>query len=270
MEYPNVVEVSSLDDVLLEPYLGLRNRNWTRQSGMFIAEGPLLVERLIASRCPMNSILLDRKFFEQYIHRIPTAVPVIVVDHSMIEQIVGFNFHRGVLACGKRPDLKQVTSQLCFLDRSETWIGLIGVQDPENVGGILRSAAGLGVQNVLIGPGTADPLSRRALRVSMGNTLALQLYESRKLLDELELLKGLGVEVISTALGANSVRLEAAKRNSPIIVLFGNEKSGLPANVLNRSDRCVQIEMLHGTDSLNVSVAAAITMYHFVQLSRSP
>ena len=269
LELPNVVQVDSLDNELLEPYLGLRSRNWTRQSGIFIAEGPLLVDRVIASSCHLHSILLDRKYLVQYIDRFPKSVPVLLVDHDLIEQLVGFNFHRGVLACGRRTELKPITNQLCFPDHSETWIGLIGVQDPENVGGILRSAAGLGVKRVLIGPGTADPFSRRALRVSMGNVLALELFESRQPLDDLKLLYSRGMEVISTSLGANAVHLETAQRTKPLIILFGNEKHGLDQDVLSCSNRCVQIEMLQGTDSLNVSAAAAITIHHFLRLCGS-
>lgn len=267
MDHPNIFEIDALDHELLTPYLGLRERNWTRQSGIFIAEGPLLVERLIASTCEMVSVLLDRKYFQHYINRIPNHVPVVLVDHSRVAQIVGFNFHRGVLACGKRPAVNSLSDALPPADHRDTWIGLVGVQDPENVGGILRSAAGLGIQRVLIGPGTADPLSRRALRVSMGNVLALELYESRCPHRDLALLAKLGIQSIATCLDSASESLETAGRNGPLIIWVGNEKHGLPQEFLQSVERRVCIDMCQGTDSLNVSVAAAIAMYHFLRLA---
>lgn len=269
MDHPNRIDVTSLDHDLLKPYLEMRFRNWTRLSGIFIAEGPLLVERLIRSQQEIESVLLDRKYLQHYLTLVPRHVPVLVVEHDQVEEIVGFNFHRGVLACGRRPPLHNLQDVAPLQSSSETWVGLMGVQDPENVGGILRSAAGIGVKRVLIGPGTADPFSRRALRVSMGNVLALELYESRQPARDLGKLRQLGVECVATALTEDALPLESSYRSGPLMILVGNEKHGLPADLLAQADRRVRIDMLQNTDSLNVSVAAAITMYHFVRLGQA-
>lgn len=269
MDHPNRIDVTSLDHDLLKPYLEMRFRNWTRLSGIFIAEGPLLVERLIRSQHEIESVLLDRKYLQHYLTLVPRHVPVLVVEHDQVEEIVGFNFHRGVLACGRRPPLHNLQDVAPLQSSSETWVGLMGVQDPENVGGILRSAAGIGVKRVLIGPGTADPFSRRALRVSMGNVLALELYESRQPARDLGRLRELGVECVATALTEDALPLESSYRSGPLMILVGNEKHGLPADLLAQADRRVRIDMLQNTDSLNVSVAAAITMYHFVRLGQA-
>jgi len=269
MDHPNLIEVDSLDHELLKPYLEMRTRNWTRHSGIFIAEGALLVERLIRSQHDIESIFLDRKYCAQYLDLLPKHVPIILVDHSLVKEVVGYNFHRGVLACGRRQPLQRVSLALGSAMKSETWVGMIGIQDPENVGGILRSAAGLGIGRVLIGPGTADPLSRRALRVSMGNVLSLELFETLHPLSDLAILRQLGLECVATSLGPDSVPLETADRKGPLLILVGNEREGLPDSILAQVDRCVRIDMHRNTDSLNVSVAAAIAMYHFARLCDS-
>ena len=200
---------------------------------------------------------MDRKYYPQYVDLVPATTMLISVDHHLVERLVGFNFHRGILACGRRPPRLTVSELSGPIQSSETWLGLVGVQDPENLGGMLRSAAGLGIDKVWIGPGSADPLSRRALRVSMGNALRLALYYCQDLKGDMERLKRLGLECIATSLGDDSLPLEQTRRQGAALLLMGNERHGLPAEVLALADRRVRIDMRSGTDSLNVAVAAA-------------
>jgi tRNA G18 (ribose-2'-O)-methylase SpoU len=260
------IQVNDLDDPALEPYRDLRHRNWIEASGQFVAEGPLLVQRLLASDYSARSVLLDSKYLEQYRGLIPAKTKLLVIPHSWVEQLVGFNFHRGVLACGHRKPQLPLEVLASDLQPDETWLGLFGVQDPENVGGILRTAAGLGIRTVLIGPGTADPLSRRALRVSMGNVLSLQLCRTTQIADDLQLLKSRGLYCVATCLSSQAQSLGDFRRLGPTLLLLGNEKNGLPASCLQQADCLVRINMQGGTDSLNVGVAAGIVIYH---LSRS-
>lgn len=264
---PNTIHVADLNHPAIEPYRELRNRNWTQSSGRFIAEGPLVVERLLESDYRVESVLIDRKTIDQHLHKIPEQVPVVVVDHTMVEQIVGFNFHRGVLACGRRPAPKVLNELTDVGDANETLIALIGIQDPENVGGILRSASGFGIRRAIIGPGTADPLSRRALRVSMGNSLRLEFLLSREIVADLIRLKQFGIETIATTLEEQSEPLELSQRSGRVLILFGNERYGLPSEILSHVNRRVRIDMALDTDSLNVSAAAAVAMYHFCRIA---
>lgn len=267
--HSRVCYLDDLNHELLVPYRELRTRNWTRQSGIFIAEGPLLVERLLQSGYSVESVLLDRKYAETHWHWIPQSVPVLLIEHDLVQQLVGFNFHRGVLGCGRRPEPKRLLEVTRTIESHEIWLALIGVQDPENVGSMLRSAAGLGVNHILIGPGTADPLSRRALRVSMGNSLRLETYYSSNIHHELEILKRMGLERIATTPDVSAEPLESVVRGGPLVLLVGNERHGLPKELIALTDRKVSIPMALDTDSLNVAVAAGIVMHYFSRLANN-
>ncbi len=263
-----VYPIDSLDDPRLEPFREIRNRNWTELSGLFIAEGPLLVAEMVRSKYAVKCILLDRKYEQHYRDLASPETDLLLVDHALVEQIVGYNFHRGVLGCGLRQPLLSV--QECFAEcRSdhETIVCVVGVQDPENVGGILRSCAGLGIERVIIGPGTADPLSRRVLRVSMGTTLHLQLFRSRELAADLRWLHdSRGVTSVATTLADDANALEESQRHGPTVILIGNERYGLPPEIQSQADRRVRIDMELGTDSLNVCVAAGIVMHYYCRI----
>ena len=267
-------EIADLNDERLLPYRDLRHRNWTSLSGLFIAEGPLLVERLIASDYNVHSVLLDRKYLEHYADRMPADCQVMIVPHELVEQVVGFNFHRGIRGCGLRKPQLTIAEDFAEsipqqgLDRSATMLGIVGIQDPENVGGILRICAGLGIQQVIIGPGTADPLSRRVLRVSMGNAFRLQLYRSTDMVADMRWLKeNFEVESIATSLEEGSQALETCCRSGPTLLLVGNEKAGLPLCVQHAADHRVRIDMQLGTDSLNVTVATGIIAHYYCRLA---
>ncbi len=192
-----------------------------------------------------------------------------VVPEARIADLLGFNFHRGIIACGlRRPplDLRQRLTEP--LPSHATLVAMQGVQDPENMGGILRSCAALGIEHILIGPWCADPLSRRVLRVSMGTVLKLNLYATRDVISDLSWLKERHhVESIATTLADDSVCLEQTSRQSPVCILMGNEAHGLPIELQQAADHRVKIDMSLGTDSLNVSVAAGIVMHYYCRVA---
>ncbi len=163
--------ITSLDDPRLEPYRNLKDTNRTRWAESFIVEGEKLVRRLIASRFPVESILLGERFESEFRPDVPEETAVYVLPDKLIEPLVGYKFHRGVLACGRRlpgPDL----AELAPPGKPLALIICPEVQDPENLGSILRIASAFAADGVLVGRGSADPFSRRVLRVSMGAALA--------------------------------------------------------------------------------------------------
>lgn len=260
--------IDSLDDCRLEPFREIRNRNWTELSGQFIAEGPLSVESLVQSKYAVRSMLLDRKYADRYRGLAPPDTDLLLVDHALVEQIVGYNFHRGVIACGLRQPLRSVQESFvgCTSQR-ETLVCAVGVQDPENLAGILRSCAALGIERVIIGPGTADPLARRVLRVSLGTVLGLNLYRSRNLPGDIRWLRSQhGVTVLASSLASDAEPLAGSSRSGPLLILVGNERFGLPEDVQQQADRRVRIEMQPGVDSLNVCVAAGIIMHYYCRV----
>ncbi|MFO1065587.1 MAG: RNA methyltransferase [Pirellulales bacterium] len=262
-------EVSDLEDSRLVPYRNLRTVNWTGASGWFIAEGPLLVDRLLRSSYQVHSVMVSRKLLDKYSHQVSQDTGLIVVDDDAVSKIVGFNFHRGVMACGlRRPLLSPRETFTETVSHETTLVAVQGVQDPENLGGILRSCAALGIEHVIVGPNSADPLSRRVLRVSMGTAFKLNLLRTRDLVADLAWLRETWkVESIATTLAPDSEFLEQAARRGPTVILLGNEAHGLPPELQAAADRRVKIDMRLGTDSLNVSVAAGIVMHYFCRVA---
>ena len=261
--------VASLEDRRLDPYRHLRTSNLTRFSGRFIAESRPLVHRLLASPLAVESVLIDEKFFDDARSWIPETISVLVVPSDAIAELVGFHFHRGYLACGFRPTKRTWPEQGTGSESSDnechdSWTGayLIGVQDPENMGSILRSCAAFGIQDVLIGPECVDPFARRVLRVSMGNAFKLNLFDAMDSVETLAAMHARRIQTAAACLSDDSVELTQWQRPSRIAVLLGNEAHGLPRDVLDRVTQRVKISMDLGTDSLNVSVAAGIFLHH--------
>lgn len=266
----NEHRIDCLTDPWLEPYRDLRHKNWIEASGWFIAEGPLLTERLLNSDYACHSVLLDDRHYARFRPLIPASVPVLRCPQELVERILGFNFHRGVLACGIRKQPQSLEDALAKeqeVGKRTPVVVLHGVQDPENIGGILRTSAALGIETVVIGPGCADPLSRRSLRVSMGNALKLQLVRCHRLERALSALRASGFTIVATSLGPAAETLEDYRCPERLAVLFGNERHGLPNHLLQQSDVLLRIEMADGVDSLNVGVAAGIILHYLSRIA---
>lgn len=260
-----VRHLDTLDDRRLDPYRHLRTTNLTRFSGRFIAESRPLVRRLIDSPLEVESVLIDASFLEEAATWMPEGIEVLAIGSEAISELIGFHFHRGYLACGRRP-LEEVWAPQPV---APGWNGvmLVGVQDPENMGSILRTCAALGIEDVLLGPECVDPFARRVLRVSMGNAFKQRFY---KVLDAVETLRSLhasGVETLAACLSDDSIELQQWKRLGPTAIVLGNEAHGLPPEVMQAARHRLRIDMSLGTDSLNVSVAAAILLHYACRLA---
>ena len=219
---------------------------------------------MLASDFPVVSVLVDQRHLDLIGPLVPAETPLLVVPASLVEQIVGFNFHRGVLACGRRKPNLDIESLIA--DRSRlTLVACPDVQDPENLGAIARISSSFGVDALLLGPHGCPPFSRRVLRVSMGAVWRLPVIESSNLARDLNCLQAHGIELIATVLDADAQPLDGFARPARMALLLGNEGLGLAQDIVQRCDRKVTIPMHPGADSLNVAVAAGIFLYHFCQ-----
>lgn len=257
------IHLTSLDDPRLETFRYLKDTNRTRWTGRFIAEGDKLVRRLLASDFPIESVLLSERFVPQWQALLPPDLPALVVPDELIEPLVGFNFHRGILACGRRKPPVSL-AELLPPDKVVTLVVCPEVQDPENLGSILRLAAAFDVEGVLVGQGSADPFSRRVLRVSMGAALRVPVVESHDITADLRRLAGpLAVELVATVLDPTAEPLARAARSKRLALLLGSEGHGLRPEWIAACARQITIPMPGEVDSLNVAVAAGILLYHF-------
>ncbi len=258
-----VFHLDNLDDPRLEPYRSLKQSNAKRDAGLFVAEGKLVVQRLLESDFEVVSVLLSELRQRDFLPLVPPEVPTYVLPQRLAERLVGYNFHTGVVACGRRRE-RDLPPVVFDASRASLLVCCPNVTDPENLGTVIRLSCGFGVDALLLGPGCCDPFSRRVLRVSMGNALFLPIFELRDLRAWLtELRDEWDYELVATVLDDSAEPLERADRYRRTVLLLGNEARGLDPQDVALCDRRVTIPMHGRTDSLNVSVAAGIFLYHF-------
>ena len=258
-----VIRVDSWDDPHLAPYRNLPERT-LRGESIFITEGWLVTERLLKSRYETESVLLSEDCADRFIDQIPAAIPVYVGPRELLYQVVGYQFHQGILAVGKRRILPSVRDVLPPPDKSGPLLLVICPQitKPDNIGLVFRSAAAFGVDAVILGERCAEPFSRRILRVSMGAVLHLPLAKTQHLRGELETLKReWRVELVATVLDPPAVSLPDFTPPERLGLLFGHETEGLSEGWEDLCDHRVTIPMSPLVDSLNLGVAAGVFLY---------
>lgn len=251
----------------LREYAWLAEPRRLREAGVFVAEGRLVVGRVIENRShAVRSVLVTEaglKAMEAAFGALPADVPIFVAPSGVLESIVGFQFHRGCLAMASRPVGEQPVDPL-ICDARRVVI-LDSVANPDNVGAIFRNAAAFAVDAVLLGPGCADPLYRKALRTSMGAILTVPWANLTEILATLERLRSKGFLVIALSLRPPTIELrEYVARLPPasrIALILGAEAEGIEASVEEMADARVRIAIAAGTDSLNVAVAAGIALH---------
>ncbi len=247
--------------------------------GLVIAEGVLVAQRMIASRFEPHAFLgVEKRLTEMSelamselamsepggikIVDDESAVPFYRADAKVMADIVGFHLNRGVLGVARRPASLEPRE---VIRNARTIAVLEGVNDHENIGSIFRNAAGLGVDAVLFGAGTADPLYRRSVRVSMGHVLLVPFAMLPDWPHELDLLRDNGFRIISLTPDPAAIPLADAVATERVAFLVGAEGPGLSETAMRASDLRARIPMSRGTDSLNVATAAAISFYERVR-----
>ncbi|HEX5403230.1 MAG TPA: RNA methyltransferase [Pseudonocardiaceae bacterium] len=261
---PQVIDVDDPGDPRLDDFRDLttadRRPDRPGGRGLVVAEGVVVVQRLLRSPYPVRSLLGVRRRIDALAADLAAYsrqdLPCYVTSAEVMADVVGFHLNRGVLAVADRapmPNLATLTSSarlLCVLE---------GVGDHENLGSIFRNAAALGVAGVLLGPGCSDPLYRRSVRVSMGHVLRVPFGRLADWPEGLKTLQAAGFRVLALTPAADAVPLPAAVRpGERTVVLLGAEGPGLTDEALAAADERVRIPMTGDVDSLNVATAAAI------------
>lgn len=259
-------DVFSVEDPRIAPYRDLPCRGPRQHKNLFIAEGSLLIQRLLASDYTTDSVLIEARRYESIAPSVPPDTPVYVAPRQLMREIVGFKFHHGVMACGRRKPPLTLPGVLPANHKRLVIVACVDIQDPENMGVVLRNCAAFGVDVVLVNPNCASPFSRRVLRVSMGAVLSLPIVESSDLDQDLTQLRDQQhVQLAAAVLDPRADPLDTAERPDRLAILFGNEASGLGPQWLAHCDRQITIPMHDRTDSLNVAVASGIFLHHFAR-----
>lgn len=260
----NVIYLDDPDDSRLADFHAVSDPELARTRQLFIAEGRLVVERLLRSRSFATRAVLvtpsGMKALQEALSGQP-GVPVYIVPKHVMDGVAGFDFHRGCLAAGDRPP--RAEWRACTA-RARRAIVLERVGDADNVGAIFRNAAAFGVDTVLLGPSCADPLYRKAIRTSMGAVLAIPFADADPWPATLRDLAtdGWALAALTPAHDAMPLHdFSSATRPLRVAVVLGHEGDGLTDSALAACEYRVRIPTRASVDSLNVATAAAIALY---------
>ncbi|MBL4591719.1 MAG: RNA methyltransferase [Phycisphaerales bacterium] len=240
-----------------------------QHQGLFMGEGSLVVEHLIESPYSIESVLVGTNRIGALgglLGRVPGSVPIYCADQPMLESIVGFPMHRGLLACGRRLPTDSLDA---LIVSCRVLVVLEDLANHDNIGSVFRSAAclvGEGV-GVVLSPRCCDPLYRKALRVSMGHALRIPFAVMDDWPGGLRRLSAAGFRVVAMSPGQESEDI-CDYRGQPgerLALLLGAEGPGLSTDALANADKRVRIEQARNTDSLNISVACAVGLHRLVQ-----
>jgi tRNA G18 (ribose-2'-O)-methylase SpoU len=197
-----------------------------------------------------------------------TTAPIYLVDQSLMNAIAGFNIHRGCLALAHRPQVEATPSSgFPALDRIADGplsrvLLMEGVNNPDNIGGLFRTAAAFGVDLIVLGPNCGDPLYRKAIRTSMGATLAVPYVTAPQWPGAISDLRTDGFTVAALTPHHQAVPLNDVPRHAKLALVVGAEGDGLTEAALAAANFRVRIPMTPMVDSLNITTAASIAMYH--------
>lgn len=241
----------------------MRERDLAGREGLFVAEGRVVLEKAVrAIPDRIVSVLVAEKRLDSLadvIANLAPGTPVYAASQTVMDRIVGFPIHRGILALGRRVAVP-AKRLLAGLPPEALVVGLVGIANHDNMGGLFRNAAAFGADAVLIDAGSCDPLYRKAIRVSVGAALTVPFARLAPDEDMAEVLAAAGFEVLGlTPRGEVELsELEPAPRTA---ALFGAEGPGLPEAVMARA-RTVRLQMAGGFDSLNVATTSGIVLHH--------
>jgi len=259
------IDIDDPRDPQIAIFLGLRDHA-TRQrleqpggplASTFIAEGDVVIQRGLAAGLELRSVLVSARRTKP-LPELPTSTTLFAASDDVLTEITGRPELRDPLACFTRPAPTQLDALLGEMSRVGV---LVGVNNPNNLGVIMRNAAGLGIEAVLLDPTCGDPLYRRAVRASMGQVFAVPHSRIDPMPGALDQLHEIGFETIAlTPSGDRELRDLATPERAAVVL--GAEGPGLPSETIEAATHKVRIDMANDVDSLNVANAAAIAVHH--------
>ncbi|MFD1330967.1 TrmH family RNA methyltransferase [Methylopila musalis] len=263
-----LIPVTDPDDPCLAPYRAVRERDVVGHGERFVAEGEVVLRLLVEGgrgagpRFTTESALIAEArvaALSELLSALPGHVPVYVAGREVMDAVVGFPIHRGVLAIGRRPAPETAAGLLARLPERALVVALSGVSNHDNVGGIFRNAAAFGADAVLLDGACCDPLYRKAIRVSVGASLVLPFARGGSGAALLDALDGAGFDTLALS-PAGAQELGDAALADRTALLLGAEGPGLSADLMARATT-VRIAMAGGFDSLNVATTSGIALY---------
>jgi tRNA G18 (ribose-2'-O)-methylase SpoU len=261
--------IDSADDPRVADYRGVSEPALLRSRKLFVAEGRIVVTRLIEDgRWILRSVLVSdaaRRDLQPTLAVVAGHVPILVCEASDFLGITGHDIHRGCLALVERPPALPLEDVLAA---ARLAVVLEGVSNADNVGGVFRNAAAFGADLVLLSPTCCDPLYRKAIRTSMGAALRVPFVQLEEWPAALTRLRAAGFRLVALTPREPSEALDAfgsRPRARKLALLVGSEGPGLTVAVESAADDRVRIPIARGIDSLNLAVATGIALEHLTR-----
>ena len=241
----------------------MRERDLVGRQGLFVAEGEVVLRALARSPLmePLSLLIAEKR-----LAALPDGTPVYVAGQAVMDAVVGFPIHRGMLGLGRRRTIPRVQGLLAGLPDEALVLALSGIANHDNMGGAFRNAAAFGVNAVILDASCCDPLYRKAIRVSVGATLLTPFARLDDGEDLLDVLAAEGFEALALSPRGRETLSELPRARRAAVVL-GAEGPGLEADLLQRA-RTVRIPMAGGFDSLNVAVTTGVVLHHLAFAAR--
>ena len=262
----SIQEITHSGDLRINFFRELKgNAPRIQAGGLILIEGEQQVERFLRTELRPTVFFMERRFYERFLplltpEKLAHSPNLFTATRQVMAEIIGYRLHQGVMVLAERP------APYPPAELPPPVIALNGLNDPENVGSIVRTAVCLGMRSFLIDKHSSDPYLRRSIRVSMGGAFAIQVSYTEDLAATLQELKP----------GSRIVGVEQTRDSEPVgeflpaagdVYVFGNEKSGLSPEVLAACDRCVEIPLAKTpVHSLNVGAAAAVVLYRVASI----
>ncbi len=265
-----IERVGSLEDPRVDDYRDLREKDLAVRRHAFVAESEVVLRVLLArSRYAIRSIFIADarlpKLADALIHA-PKDVPIYVADQEVINQVVGFHIHRGILAAGQRtpsPTPSEIFDG--FGQGPHRIVILESLTNHDNVGGVFRNAAAFGAEAVLIDGPTCDPLYRKAIRVSVGASLFVPFARASTSRELIDAARQADFRLLALSPRADATPLaDLVGVSDRVALLLGSEGPGLSEGAMSAADMLVRVEMAPGFDSLNVATTSGIALHAIV------
>lgn len=264
-----LVPIDDATDPRIDVFQGLRDKALRQRleslngemAGLFIAEGDIVINRAIAAGYTLHSVLVDAKR-TQPLPKDFDDVDVFAAAEQVLEHIAGYHSYRGALGCFYRKDIHTL-DDLLSNESLKSLVIVEGINNPTNLGTIMRCAAGLDIDGLLLSPDSIDPLSRRCCRVSMGEGFAIPYAWLTETADGIAAVKRADIEVLAMTPSSDATNIDALeyRTDDRVAVMLGAEGPGLTKSAMSMATRQVRIPMSGSSDSLNVGNAAAIAFY---------
>jgi tRNA G18 (ribose-2'-O)-methylase SpoU len=263
------VAITSLNHPELTPYRTLRQSVEQFRKGMFIAEGTIVVQRLLESAHTIVSVLITPEWLENYRDRLaarPEQISVYVGKKELLNTIVGYNLHQSIMALGKIPVQESLDSVLTRSSPPRLFVAMDGLANAENIGVLVRNCTAFGVQAILVSETSSSPYLRRAVRNSMGTVFKMPVVHCTNLVETLRVLQNFHkFKVVAAHPHTEENSIQRTDFSGNCCLVFGSEGNGVSPEVLSVCDMPAAIPMQRGVDSLNVASASAVFLYEVLR-----